>query len=121
MTEDANRTIFLGDGAELDVEGRDAGIAVVLEETPELRPDVACRGTVLDDEVEQLGGDARVQPLNPGEIFFEPTRIVRLGRRGVGDVVKQRAEAEVDLEQVAPVVVVPAMEITNNGDEGGNQ
>ena len=33
LTEDANRTIALGDGAELDVEGRDAGIAVVLKET----------------------------------------------------------------------------------------
>ena len=35
----------------------------------------------------------------------------------IGEMMEERAAAKVDLEQMAPVIVVPAMEIKDNWDE----
>ena len=85
LTEHADRAIALCDGTELRVEGRDAGVTVVLEEPTKLEPDVASGGAVGDHEVEQLGGDAGVEPLNNGEVVLEPAWIVRSRRSITGD------------------------------------
>lgn len=110
----------MGDGAELRVEGVDAGVAVVLEEAAKLTLDVVSNSAVLDDKVEELHGDLHVEPLNNGEVIPQPA-VIGLGRSSVvGDVVQQGAAAEVDLQEVTLVVVVLAMKIKDDGDEGSD-
>lgn len=88
LTENAHRTVTLGDGTKLRVEGRDAGVDVVLEEATKLAPDVASSNAVLDDEVEELCRDPCVEPLNNGQVILQPAG-VGWGRSGVvGDVVQ---------------------------------
>lgn len=120
LAEDANGAIALRDGAKLGVESRNAGVAIVLEEAAELGPDVASGGAVGDHEVEQLGGDAGVEPLNNGEVVLEPAWIVRSRRSITGDMVEERASSEMDLEKMTPVIIVVAVKVEDDRDERGN-
>lgn len=79
LTEDADGSIALGDGAELSVEGGNTSVAVVLEQPTKLGPNVASGRAVGDHQVEELSGDARVQPLDDGEVILEPPRVLRDG------------------------------------------
>jgi hypothetical protein len=60
----------------------------------------------MEDEVEYLGGHPRVDPLDDGEIILDPGRII-VAQYGVGgDMGAQIAAAEVDVEEMTPMVVV---------------
>ena len=84
--------------AELGVEGVDAGVDVVLKELTESHPKGGGVGGGAEGEVEDFRGDALINPLDDGEIVLLPAWVMR-GRRVIaGDVVKEGAAAEVDLE-----------------------
>ena len=53
----------MSDGAELGMQGVDAGVAVILEKLLKRGPEVRGGGVVVGDEIEKLGGDAGVDPL----------------------------------------------------------
>lgn len=58
--------------------------------------------------------------MDDGEVILEPTQVVR-GRWSVaGDIVKKGAAPEMNLEEMAPVIVVVAVEIQDDGDERGD-
>jgi hypothetical protein len=57
-------------------------------------------------QVEDLGGDALIDPLNNSKIIFDPTRIMRLWRSGAVDVRSEIATAEVGVKQMNPMIVV---------------
>ena len=116
LAENADRAITLSDGAELRVERGDASVAVVLKQPAELEPDVARGGTIRDDEVEELRRDARVEPLNNGEVVFDPCGITRSRRDIIGDVTKEGASPKMDFNKMTPVVVIVAMKIEDDGD-----
>ena len=78
LTENAHGAIALRDRAKLGVEGGDASIPVVLEEPAELGPNITRGGTIRHHKVEELGGDACVQPLDKSKI------IEHLGLCGAG-------------------------------------
>jgi hypothetical protein len=77
-----------------------------------------CRGVVGGDEVEEFGGDPRVDPLDDGEIVFHPARIIGARLRGGIDVAAKAAAPEMHVKQVAPVVEVVFGEIQDDRDEG---
>ena len=82
LAEDGDGGIALGSGAKLGVEGIGASVAVVLEELLESNPQFCCRSVVVGDEVEELGGDPSVDPLDDREIVFDPPGIMRSRNRG---------------------------------------
>ena len=106
LAEDGDRGISLGGCAELRVERVDARVGVVLKQLLEGGPEIGGGGIVGGDQIEELRGDACVNPLDDGEIIFHPASIGRLRRVGGIDVVAKAAATEVDDEEVAPVVVV---------------
>jgi hypothetical protein len=61
---------------------------------------------MAEDKIEDLCGQPLVEPLDDNEIVLNLVRIRGLGNRGDGDVVQEFAAAEVDLEEMAPVVIV---------------
>ena len=111
LTEGTNKAITVRDAAQLRVEGGDAGVTVVLKKPAELEPDVACGGTIRDDEVEELRRDVRVEPLNNGEVVFDPCGITRSRRDIIGDVMKEGASPKMDLKKMTSMVVIMAVEI----------
>lgn len=98
MTEDAHGAITLCDRAKLRVEGGDASIPVVLKEPAELGPDITCGGAISHHKIEELRRDASIQPLDDGEVVFDPAGIVGSGWRIAGYVVKERAATEMNLK-----------------------
>jgi hypothetical protein len=92
--------------ANFSVEVVDPGVDVVLEELAQGRPESSGGGYLTEDEIEDLGGDAGVDPLDDGEVVRNPARIGGVGNGVVGDVVTKTAAPKVNLEEMAPVVVV---------------
>jgi hypothetical protein len=82
----ADRGVALDGVAELVVEAGDAAVDVVLEELPKSRPKGGSSGGAAKDEIEDLGGDAGVDPLDDGEIVFDPLRIIGTRRNGAVDM-----------------------------------
>ena len=106
LTVVAERRCSLDGVANLGVEGVDASVGVVLEETTKSSPESGCGRGLAEDKIEDLGRHARVDPLDDGEIIFDPARIIE-ARNGVGgDVGAQIAAAKVYVEEVAPMVVI---------------
>jgi hypothetical protein len=106
--------------ADLGVEVVDLGVDVVLEELAQSRPESSGGGGLAEDEVEDLGGDARVDPLDDGEVVSNPARISGAWNGVVGDVITKAAAPKMNLEEMAPVIVVVLGEIEGNGDKGSN-
>jgi hypothetical protein len=106
LAVDTNRSVALDDVAKLGVEAVDAGINIVLEELTKGRPKSSGSSSVAEHQVEDLGGDALIDPLNNSKIIFDPTRIMRLWRSGAVDVRSEIATAEVDIKQMNPMIVV---------------
>jgi hypothetical protein len=96
----------LSDGAKLGVQCIDAGVAVVLEKLLKRSPEVCSGGVVVGDEIEELGGDAGVDPLYNCEIVLNPTRICGTRHRGRIDMIAKTTSAEMNVKQVAPMIVV---------------
>ena len=106
LAVDAEGGGALGGVADLGVEIVDPGVDVVLEELAQGRPESGGGGGVAEDEVEDLSGDAGVDPLDNCEVIRDPARICRAGNGVGGDVISKAAASEVNLEKMAPVVVV---------------
>jgi hypothetical protein len=106
--------------ADLSVEVVDPGIDVVLEELAQSHLESSGSGGLVEDEVEDLGGDACVDPLDDGEVISNPARISGAWNRVVGDVVTKAAAPKVNLEEMAPVIIVVLGEVEGNGDKGSN-
>ena len=83
-------------------------------------PELGRGGIVIADAVEELGVDAGVDPLDDGEIIGDPAWVGGLRNGGIFDVVTQTAATKVDVEEVAPMVVVVGVEIKNDGYERGD-
>jgi hypothetical protein len=64
LAEDGDRRVTLGAGAELHVKHVDAHVRVVLEELFKRGPKFSGSGVVVGDQVEELGGDLGVNPLD---------------------------------------------------------
>jgi hypothetical protein len=106
LAVDTNRSVALEGVAKLSVEAIDAGIDIVLEELTKSRPKSSDSSGVAEHQVEDLGGDVLIDPLNNSKIIFDPTRIMRLWRSGAVDVRSEIATAEVDVKQMNPMIVV---------------
>ena len=91
---------------EIGVETVGAGIDVFLEQLAEGDPELGGGGGIAEDEIEDLGGDSHVDPLDDSEIILDPLWVMRLRDSGGGDVITEIASPEVDVEEVAPMVVV---------------
>jgi hypothetical protein len=90
--------------ADLSIEVVDPGIEVVLEELTQGRPESG--GGLTEDEIEDFSRDTGVNSLDDGEIIRNPARIGG-ARNGVsGVMITKTAAPEVNLEEMAPVVVV---------------
>jgi hypothetical protein len=96
----------LGGVVDLNVEVVDPGVDVVLEELAQGRPESIGGGGLAEDEIEDLGGDARVDPLDDDEVIRNPARIGGAWNGVFGDVVMKTAAPKVNLKEMAPVVVV---------------
>ena len=106
LVVDADTGVDLNGAAELRVEGVDAGVDVVLKEPAKGGPKRGGIGGGAEDQIEDLGAHPLVDPLYNSEIIFEPARI-RGTRGGVDvDVPKKIATSEMDLEEMAPVIIV---------------
>jgi hypothetical protein len=106
LAVDAEEGAPLDSVADLGVEVVDPGIDVFLEELAQGRLESNGGGGLAEDEIENLGGDAGVDPLDDGEVVRNPARIGGAWNGVVGDVVTKTAAPEVNLEKMAPVVVV---------------
>jgi hypothetical protein len=96
------------------------GVDVVLEELAQSHPESSGGGGLAEDEVEDLGGDTRVDPLDDGEVISNPARISGAWNGVVGNVITKAAVPKVNLKEMAPVIVVVLGEIKGNGDKGSN-
>jgi hypothetical protein len=75
------------------------------------------RGVVGGDQVEELGGDPGVDPLNDGEVILDLAWIGEPWCRGKVDVIAEAAATEMNMEEVAPMVKVMLGEIKEDLDE----
>ena len=91
---------------ELGVETVGTGIDVGLEQLAEGDPELGGGGGIAEDEIEDLSGDSHVDPLDDSEIILDPLRVTRLRDGGGGDVITEIASPEVDVEELAPMLVV---------------
>jgi hypothetical protein len=60
------------------------------------------RSEIHGDEIEELGGDTCIDPLNDSKIVLHPPWIARLQRRGRIDVMLKTRTTKVNMKQVAP-------------------
>jgi hypothetical protein len=120
LAEDGNSGVPLHNGAKLRVQRVDAGVTVILKKLLERGPELGSGGTIVGDEVEELGGDAGVDPLDDGEIVGDPAWVGGLGNRGCLNVVTETATTKVDVEEVAPMIVVVGTEVEDDGDKRGD-
>ena len=95
----------------VSLDGFDARVGVVLEQLLKGRPKLGGGGVVGGDQIEELRGDACVNPLDDGEIIFHPARIGVLRRVGWIYVVAKATAAKVDGEEVTPMVIVVGAKI----------
>jgi hypothetical protein len=75
LAEDGDQGITLSGGAKLDVKRIDTRIRVVLEQLLERITEFGGSGIIVGDEVEELGRNLSINPLDDREIVFDPTRI----------------------------------------------
>jgi hypothetical protein len=94
----------LDDVADLGFEVVDPGVDVVLEELAQGRPESG--GGLTEDGIEDFSRDAGVNPLDDGEVVRKLARIIGAGNGVGGDVITKAAAPKVNLEEMAPVVVV---------------
>jgi hypothetical protein len=92
--------------ADLGVEVVDPGVDVVLEELAQGRPEGGGGGGLMEDKIEDFSRDAGVNPLDDGEVICNPVRICGAGNGVSGDVITKDAAPEVNLKEMALVVVV---------------
>ena len=71
LTVVAERRCSLDGVANLGVEGVDASVGVVLEETTKSSPESGCGRGLAEDKIEDLSRHVRVDPLDDGEIVGE--------------------------------------------------
>jgi hypothetical protein len=90
--------------ADLRFEVVDLGVDVVLEELAQGCPESG--GGLTEDEIEDFSRDASVNPLDDGEVVRKPARIGGAGNGVGGDMITKAAAPKVNLEEMAPVVVV---------------
>jgi hypothetical protein len=76
------------------------------------------RGVVGGDQVEELGGDPGVDPLDDSEVVLDPAWIGGPWCRGKVDVIAEAATTEMNMEEVAPMVKVMLGEIKYDQDKG---
>jgi hypothetical protein len=88
---DCERGVALNGVAELGVEAGDACVDVVLEELAERCPKISCRRSVAEHQIENLGGDPSVNPLDDGEVVLDPTSINWVWNGVGGDVAEEIA------------------------------
>jgi hypothetical protein len=103
-------------GVELDVKRIDTRIRVVLEELLKRGPKFGGGNIIVGDKVEELGGDTGVYPLNGREAVFHTSSISGPWCRGWMDVVAKTVVPKVDVEEVAPMVVVVGGEIKQGSE-----
>jgi hypothetical protein len=96
----------------------DARIRVVLEELLKRGPKFSGGGIVVGDQVEELGGDPGVNPLDYREVVFQPVSVGGARHRGWMYMVAKTALSKVDVEEVAPVVVVVGGKIKRDQNKG---
>jgi hypothetical protein len=96
----------LDDVVDLSIEVVDPGVDVDLEELAQGRPESSGSGGLAEDEIEDLSGDTRVDPLDDGKVVRNPARFGGAWNGVVNDVVMKTAAPEVNLKEMAPVVVV---------------
>ena len=75
--------ITLHEGTELRFEVDDAGEAIVVEQFLNHRPDSDGSVVLLHDDVEEVGGDGGVEPVDDALVDHGPLRIGEAGRGGV--------------------------------------
>jgi hypothetical protein len=111
LAVDGQHGLSLDGVAELGVETGDTCVDVVLEELPKRRPKLGYSGGFVENQIEDLGGDPRVDPLDDSEIILDRSRI-GWARSGVGvDMVEEIASAKVDVKEMTPIVVIVRLEI----------
>jgi hypothetical protein len=110
--------VTLGAGVELDVKRVDARVRVVLEELLKSGRKFSGGSVVIGDQIEELGGDSGVNPLDDHEVIFQPARIGGARRRGWVDMVAKATLAKMDVEEMAPVVEVMSGEIKQDRNKG---
>ena len=103
--------ITLDSVAELGVESIDASIDVILKKLMKGRPERGGVGGVAEDEIEDLSGHPLVDPWDDGEVVLHPARIRGLGDRVGGDMAEEIASAEMNFEEMTPMIVVVLGEI----------
>jgi hypothetical protein len=107
----AKRRGALNGVANLSVEVVDPSVGVVLKEATKGSPERSSGRSFPEDEVKNLGGHPRVDPLDDGEIVFDPAGIIG-ARNGVGGHVRaQVAAAKVDIKKMRPMIVVVGSEV----------
>ena len=97
--------------SKLGVEIVGASVDVVLEELTKGRPQIGGGDTVTVDEIEDFCGDSHVDPLHNGEIILDPSRVMKLRKRVVGNLRAEIASPKVDVEEVTPMVVVVSSKV----------
>ena len=75
---------------------------------------------MTEDEVEDLRRHPLVDPLDDRKIILDPARIRVLWSNGDVDVLQEIATPKMNLEQMAPMIVVVLWKIWDNRDERGN-
>ena len=84
----------------------DASVDVVLEKLTKSRPESGSAGGGAEHQIEDLGAHPLVDPLYHSEIIFNPAGIRGAWRSAEVDVSQKVAAAKVDLEKMAPMVVI---------------
>jgi hypothetical protein len=79
---------------------------IVFEKLAKGRPESGGVGGVAEDMVQYIRGHPLVDPQDDCEVVLDPTRIRESGTGGDDDVIQEVAVAEMDLEEMAPKVVV---------------
>jgi hypothetical protein len=78
LAEDGDRGVALSGGAKLDVKRVDTRIGVFLKHLLERIPEFGGGGIIVGDEVEELGRNPSINPLDDREIVLDPRRITGL-------------------------------------------
>ena len=99
------------EGTELRFEVDGAGEAVVVEQLLDRRPDGEGGVILLHDDVEEVGGDGGVEPVDDALVDHGPLRIGEAGRGGAADMVPEAELPEGRVEEAPPLGVGGALKI----------
>jgi hypothetical protein len=95
LAEEVDRGIALGHVTKLGVQSVFPSVTIALKKLAKRAPDVGGGGAVVIKHVEDLSGDAGVEPLNNREIVFHPLRIMGLRKTVGGNVRPEVAASQV--------------------------